>query len=82
MTEEALERAAERIRNIQDTVPSPSQLVHQLNRDLNMSQIADLVNEGRRNSVHHWREGTREPMWDNYIKLLYAAGYKIVKKGK
>lgn len=80
MTDEALQKAADRIREIPQTLPHPSQLVLQLQRDLNMTQIAELVNEGKRNSVYHWREGTREPGWENFVKLLYACGYKIEKK--
>lgn len=81
MTSEQMKKAAERIALIpQNQVPQPSQLVHILLRDLNMTQLADLVNDGKRNSVYHWREGSREPGWENYVKMLYAAGFKIVKR--
>lgn len=81
MTED-LQEAAREIDNVLETVPSPSKLVHQLNRDWNMTQIAELVNDGKRNSVHQWREKTRQPLWNNYVKLLYACGYRIVKQGE
>jgi hypothetical protein len=82
MSQQELEQAKKQIEDILEMVPQPDQLVAILKRDLGMNEIAELINDGKRGSIHAWKTGRRGTNWTNYIKLLYAAGYQIVKVEK
>lgn len=61
-----------------DDVPTPSQLVYDLNRVHNVTAISNMTGISR-STLHAWMRGDREPNWHDYVTLLYSAGYYIVK---
>lgn len=82
MTKEEIQDIAVQIENVPNIVPSPGTLISLLQRDFHVTDIGKMVNNGKRGTLYSWLNGKRDPNWQSYVKLLYAAGFEIIKTQK